>query len=202
MQLFTIPLYYIAFLHSVLFYNIFLEQCQLDKRLATWLISRIVHTCVEPTVHEHHWCGSNCLNKKDLNFPFTCLNQNAVINYTDIKNIRIFLLQFRQKYKPNKQNKLAALRSYNLKRALFFQIKYALYARSFYRTQTVFNLCRLTKWRSLTLTLSTNQPVSLVAGAGVAAWCVDAHLGGVAVMRVGLTLVNVCKTQKGKSLHK
>lgn len=45
--------------------------------------------------------------------------------------------------------------------------------------------------RSPTLTLSADQPVSLGAGAGVAPRRVDAHLGGVAVVRVGLTFIDV-----------
>lgn len=44
---------------------------------------------------------------------------------------------------------------------------------------------------SPTLTLSADQPVALGAGAGVAPRRVDAHLGGVAVVRVGLTLIDV-----------
>lgn len=44
---------------------------------------------------------------------------------------------------------------------------------------------------SPTLTLSADQPVALGAGAGVAPRCVDADLGGVAVMRVGLTFIDV-----------
>lgn len=48
----------------------------------------------------------------------------------------------------------------------------------------------------LTLTLSTDEPVAFGAGAGVAPSCVDAHLGGVTVMRVGLTLVNVCNKEE------
>lgn len=44
---------------------------------------------------------------------------------------------------------------------------------------------------SPTLTLSADQPVALGAGAGVAPRRVDADLGGVAVMRVGLTFIDV-----------
>lgn len=45
----------------------------------------------------------------------------------------------------------------------------------------------------LTLTLSTNEPESLGAGTGVATCRVDADLGGVTVMRVCLTFINVWK---------
>lgn len=44
---------------------------------------------------------------------------------------------------------------------------------------------------SPTLTLSPDQPVALGAGAGVAPRRVDAHLGGVTVMGVRLTFVDV-----------
>lgn len=52
--------------------------------------------------------------------------------------------------------------------------------------------------RPPTLTLSTNQPVALVAGAGVAARCVDAHLGGVAVVGVCFALVYVCAGRRAE----
>lgn len=45
----------------------------------------------------------------------------------------------------------------------------------------------------LTLALSPQQPEALHAGAGVAAGRVDAHLGGVTVMGVPLTFIDVCK---------
>ena len=43
----------------------------------------------------------------------------------------------------------------------------------------------------LTLALAGHQPVALGAGAGVAPRGVDAHLGGVALVGAGLTLVDV-----------
>lgn len=51
----------------------------------------------------------------------------------------------------------------------------------------------------LTLTLSSDEPVSLAAGAGVPACRVDADLGGVTVVRVCLTLVNVCNRERRRS---
>lgn len=49
---------------------------------------------------------------------------------------------------------------------------------------------------SLTLALSTNEPVAFSAGTGVAPCCVDADLGGVTVMRVCLTFINVWNREK------
>ena len=49
----------------------------------------------------------------------------------------------------------------------------------------------------LTLALSGHQPVALGAGAGVAPRGVDAHLGGVALVGAGLTLVDVWGGQRG-----
>lgn len=47
-----------------------------------------------------------------------------------------------------------------------------------------------------TLALPTDEPVPLIAGAGVATSCVDADLGGVTVMRVGRTFIDVCKERR------
>lgn len=52
--------------------------------------------------------------------------------------------------------------------------------------------------RPPTLTLSANEPVALVAGAGVAAHRVDADLGGVAVVGVCLALVYVCAGRRAE----
>lgn len=50
-----------------------------------------------------------------------------------------------------------------------------------------------------TLALSTNEPVSFSAGTGVATCCIDAELGGVTVMRVRLTFINVWNERKENS---
>lgn len=52
------------------------------------------------------------------------------------------------------------------------------------------------KW--LTLTLSTNEPVTFSAGACVATCCVDTDLGGVTVVRVCLAFINVCNKKEKK----
>ena len=59
----------------------------------------------------------------------------------------------------------------------------------------------LTKVRNslLTLALSTDEPVSFTAGAGVATCCVDADLGGVTVMGVCPTFINVWKKRREQS---
>lgn len=66
------------------------------------------------------------------------------------------------------------------------------------------SLCRLTGCSSQlpTLALPTDEPVSLVAGAGVATSCVDADLGGVTVMRVGFTFIDVCKERRRTAVRK
>lgn len=51
---------------------------------------------------------------------------------------------------------------------------------------------------SPTLTLPTDEPEALDAGAGVAARCVDADLRGVAVVDLFLTLVHVCARMRAE----
>lgn len=53
-----------------------------------------------------------------------------------------------------------------------------------------------------TLALPTDEPVSLIARAGVATSCVDADLGGVTVMRVCLTFIDVCKERRRTAVRK
>lgn len=52
--------------------------------------------------------------------------------------------------------------------------------------------------RWLTLALSTDEPVSFSAGTGVATCRVDADLGGVTVMGVCLTFINVWNKEKSR----
>lgn len=55
---------------------------------------------------------------------------------------------------------------------------------------------------SLTLTLSSYEPIAFGAGAGVAAGGVDADLRGVTVVGVRLTFVNVWNREKWRETQK